>query len=183
MIRQNYIHIGSYNVDLLQLKINEIPLESWHEWTHKQSTYKAHEHTLTIPLLLDETYGRIASEKGTETKYYTTYKKPLQDIEIILNNFYGTGEIIRAELALLKAGKKVAEHIDSGESLTHNQRIHLPIVTNWKNTFTVNKEMKHLKVGEIYEIDNTGQHSVTNNSNTDRIHLILDYKKAPSALF
>ena len=36
--------------------------------------------------------------------------------------------------------------------------------------------LKYLKEGEIWEIDNTKEHSVTNNSNIDRIHLLIDYK-------
>ena len=36
-------------------------------------------------------------------------------------------------------------------------------------------EVRHLKVGEIWEIDNTMQHAVRNNSEESRVHLIIDY--------
>jgi len=34
-----------------------------------------------------------------------------------------------------------------------------------------------LKLGELWEIDNSKSHSVENNSNEYRIHLIVDYLK------
>jgi len=179
--RDNYIHISKYSIDTLKEKVSNIPIETWNEWTHKQDTYEVHKDTLTIPLLIDETYGRTSSDRGIKSEYFEQFKEELTKIQNILIGFYGLGEIIRAEFALLKAGKYIASHIDLGESLTYNQRIHLPVVSNSQNFFTVNREVKCLEVGNIYEIDNTGEHSVYNNSTVDRIHLIMDYKKKASA--
>ena len=181
MNRDNYIHISKYSIDTLKKKVSDIPIETWNEWTHKQDTYDVHKDTLTIPLLVDETYGRTSSEKGIKSDYFKQFENELTKIQNKLIDFYGPGEIIRAEFALLKAGKCIAPHIDLGQSLTNNQRIHLPIISNLQNFFTVNKELKCLEVGNIYEIDNTGEHSVYNNSTVDRIHLIMDYKKKASA--
>lgn len=181
MNRENYIHICEYEIGTLKEKVSSISFETWCEWTHKQDTYDVHKDTLTIPLLIDETYGRTSSEKGIKSTYFEEFEEDLIKIQIKLTDFYGPGEIIRAEFALLKAGKYIAPHVDLGQSLTYNQRIHLPIISNSQNFFTVNKELKCLEVGNIYEIDNTGEHSVYNNSVIDRIHLIMDYKKKPSA--
>ena len=48
--------------------------------------------------------------------------------------------------------------------------------------FTIDGIDKHLKIGEIWEIDNTKMHGVNNPTDTDRVHLIVDFKKAPSSL-
>ena len=66
-------------------------------------------------------------------------------------------------------------NIDGGTSLEKCRRTHIPIITNEKNVFKVGPEIKHLKVGEIWEIDNTMQHAVRNNSDEPRVHLIIDY--------
>ena len=39
----------------------------------------------------------------------------------------------------------------------------------------VNYEYKYLEKGYIYEINNALVHGVENNSNEDRIHLIIDF--------
>ena len=54
-------------------------------------------------------------------------------------------------------------------------RIHIPIITNDLVTFTVGGEERNLKAGTMYEINNLRTHGVQNNSNENRMHLILDY--------
>ena len=58
--------------------------------------------------------------------------------------------------------------------MTTCKRTHIPIITNSEVTFTVGGETKFLKEGEIWEINNTKEHSVDNNSDIDRIHLLID---------
>ena len=56
--------------------------------------------------------------------------------------------------------------------------MHIPIITNEKVFFQVGDEIKIFKEGEIWKINNTGKsHSVVNNSNEDRVHLIVDWTK------
>ena len=38
-----------------------------------------------------------------------------------------------------------------------------------------------MQPGDLTEINNVGEHGVENNSDIDRIHLIVDYYKAPTA--
>jgi aspartyl/asparaginyl beta-hydroxylase (cupin superfamily) len=67
--------------------------------------------------------------------------------------------------------------MDSGYSLESCNRIHIPIITNNEVYFTVGGERKNLKDGEMWQINNNNKmHSVENNSNQDRIHLITDWK-------
>jgi len=53
--------------------------------------------------------------------------------------------------------------------------VHIPITTNDKVVFTVDGEKKNMQVGEFWEIDNSQDHSVENQGNEDRIHLIVDW--------
>ena len=72
--------------------------------------------------------------------------------------------------------------MDNGESLVNCKRTHIPIITNDLVTFTIGGETKQLKEGEIWEINNINEHSVDNNSNENRIHLILDYNQIKTSL-
>jgi hypothetical protein len=50
-------------------------------------------------------------------------------------------------------------------------------VTNEKCIFEVDNEEINMKMGEIWEIDNFNkEHSVVNNGDMDRIHLIVDWE-------
>ena len=65
--------------------------------------------------------------------------------------------------------------------LKKSKRIHIPIVTNPECIFTVGDNSINMKVGEIWEMNNDKmQHSVHNNGDEDRIHLIIDWvEKTP----
>jgi hypothetical protein len=90
----------------------------------------------------------------------------------------GDGKIEIALLINLPKNKKILPHIDSGnEHFFKTKRIHVPITTNDKCNFIVGDEIVQMKQGEIWEIDNANKvHSVINNGDTDRIHLLIDYK-------
>ena len=131
-------------------------MNNWEDWTLKQDTYEVHSETKSVPLLVDEFY----SSKGDKSKDYKVYKKLLENIESIIKKYYGDGEIIRIELVTLPKKSKVKNHKDYGDSLENDPRIHLVIQTNDDVIFTVDGEKKNMKVGELWEINNTKYHSV-----------------------
>lgn len=88
---------------------------------------------------------------------------------------FGTGFFIRAILATLLPGTTIAEHRDMNFSFAHSHRVHVPIITNDQVRFTVGGETLNMPEGEIYEINNRRVHSVCNEGNEPRVHLILDY--------
>ena len=172
----NFNYIATSNIDLLKNKI--LKTKNWNQYEFRQKTYDVHKKTKTIPLIYDED---LRHETPTYHVDYHKYKKSIDMIKEILNKKLGEGRIIRAILVNLPAKNKIDEHIDSGYSLSNCSRIHIPIVTNDKVCFKVGKEKKNLKSGEMWEINNTNKiHSVENNSNQDRIHLIIDWIKNES---
>jgi aspartyl/asparaginyl beta-hydroxylase (cupin superfamily) len=68
----------------------------------------------------------------------------------------------------------VSEHTDKGDYLSTVRRFHIPIITNDLVSYTVNGERVHMKQGECWEINNLKSHSVLNESDTDRVHLLID---------
>ena len=77
----------------------------------------------------------------------------------------------------LRAGKDIPKHLDAGDILMYAHRCHIPIITNNDVLFTVDNETIIMKQGEIYEINNSKLHSVNNNGNTNRYHLIVDIEE------
>lgn len=89
------------------------------------------------------------------------------------------GKAARVLLIKLDANKNVTEHTDSGDYLNTVRRFHIPIITNDNVFYTVNGEKINMKQGECWEINNRKPHSVDNNSNEDRVHLLIDIMPEP----
>ena len=92
-------------------------------------------------------------------------------------------EFERVRLMKIKANSKIGKHsdkIDKDFGLEDGDivRFHVPIRTNDQVKFYLweNKERltNYLKVGHFYYVDVRAPHAVTNDSDVDRIHLVVD---------
>jgi len=174
-MNSNYTFVGKISISNTKSFIDCLNDIEWDEDKIRQTLFDVHKHTQTIPILWDlESLSKI--EVAKETKYFEIFKqKCLSDIKSKLLNFYGRGTILRIIFTKLKKHKEILPHVDSGEGLEKSKRIHIPIITNENVLFYVNGEEKNMKIGEMWEINNQRLHSVKNNSNHDRVHLIVDY--------
>jgi len=103
----------------------------------------------------------------------------IKKVESLYNSRHG-----RVWLAKLEAGKKIPLHIDHADSEGKERsdgfysfavhRVHISLITNDDVIFNVNEEIKNFKVGECWEMNNNVPHTIENNSNFDRIHLVID---------
>ena len=177
MIEFNYNFIGNIDVSNIIVDFNNL---DWDYWTYRQETYDVHSQTKAIPILID--YVETYSTKGIKSKFYGLLTPILSELETKLKKFYGDGQIIRIELVNLPNKSKVKPHYDKGESLEEDNRVHLPLQTSKSVIFKVGGEEKNMKVGELWEINNKKLHSVENNDNMDRIHMIIDFKKVNTYL-
>ena len=168
----NYKFIASTDVSMIQRKLGGVK-DDWDEFKWRQKRFEVHKKTKTIPLIFDKDF-RV--NNPTYHLHYAFFQKDLHELWKLYTTHFKKGFIIRALLVMLPAKSKIPIHIDRGTSLDLCRRTHIPIVTHKDVVFEVDGEKKHLKEGEIWEINNTNKrHTVTNNSNKDRIHLILDW--------
>ena len=73
---------------------------------------------------------------------------------------------------------KIKEHNDRGACYEEGDfRIHIPIITNEQVIFRVNKHLVPMKEGECWYANFDLPHSVENNSDTPRVHLVIDCKR------
>jgi hypothetical protein len=100
-----------------------------------------------------------------KTAFYDRFAAEIDPIFQTLGSRFGShGLFIRVLLARLKAESEINPHVDKGYSLINCNRIHIPIITNDRVTFSVGGVSRFLKRGEIWEINNADVHSVTNAS-------------------
>lgn len=172
--QDTFKNYGYFDVSEIIKILNSNELD-WDEFTHRQKSYREHTQTKTIPILFQTDF---TSYKLAPTKHYDLFKEQLSKLEEILNkNIQKEGHIFRALLVNLISKGKIPKHVDNGVTLKIPKRIHIPIITNEKCFFSVGDEIKNLNPGEIWEINNgLKPHSVSNDGDEDRIHLIIDWK-------
>jgi hypothetical protein len=164
---------GNTNVDCLKDKLNEL---DWNEHTLRQNLSKTHQHTQTLEIMWHLESLQVNEVGKIHSNYYKLDMESfLEKLKPIYESKCGEGYFLRVLIVKLKANSNIIPHVDRGSSLENCNRTHIAIITNPKVTFTVGGETKYLKEGEIWEIDNTKKHSVDNNSNEDRVHLIVDW--------
>lgn len=174
-LNESFLFHGIVDVSLISKIIDDNNL-SWEDYIERQLKYIVHSNTKTIPIIFDKNFDFERFEIRPTNLY------PLFESELIkLENFIGKilnedGKIMRAILVNLPAKKSIPPHKDTGKTLVHCRRIHIPIQTNENCFFTVGDEKKKLNEGELWEINNDKKiHSVDNFGDCDRIHLILDW--------
>lgn len=87
---------------------------------------------------------------------------------------------LRVAFYRLTANTSVGTHKDYGQNRTMGMvRIHIPVVTNEKVTMTVEDNQYFFDVGEAWYFDASCWHSVKNDWDQDRIHLIADFYPSP----
>jgi len=170
-----YNLIGYFNTSKIKNKILLNNLD-WNSYKFRQKRYKDHLETKTIPIIWSENF----STPINWDPYYDIFKDDLKDVEsIIKKSLCNKGNFMSAILINLPSGKSIKRHRDAnpiGEKFNRCHRIHIPILTNKDCFFEIDGEIKNMREGEIWEINNIRKfHSVQNNGISDRIHLLIDW--------
>lgn len=169
--------IKRYNIDAIKNAVSYFDSE-WYLDTSRQETYKTHKDTKMFQLrYMDYNWNSFS---GVKPEYYDVNKinddlAQFQVLEIFkdLEQEYEC-TVVRAELVNMLANTSIRPHLDGGDMLNVSRRCHIPIITNDKVYFTVLNNTVNMEEGYCYEINNGMLHSVKNDSDFDRVHLIID---------
>lgn len=161
-----------YDVEPIAQRLSEIPVSAWLE-SARHRRYEAHRNTEALHLIYDSDFRHY---NPTCLGMLKEFESEMNLLIELVSHFYGReGFIVRLIFTKLKAHKRITLHKDKLYTLINSHRVHIPIVTNDQITFMVGGEEKQMKVGEVWEINNATFHRVMNESDEDRIHLILDW--------
>ena len=83
------------------------------------------------------------------------------------------GTVARILIVKLGAESSIDRHVDYGDYLETSRRFHIPLITNDSVIFEVDGDKRHLRSGELWQINNMKPHSVENKKG-ERVHLIID---------
>lgn len=85
------------------------------------------------------------------------------------------GEVLaRSRFMKLEAGSEVSEHVDFNYHWHSRVRIHIPVITNPMVSFYCGDEQLNMRQGESWIFDSWRRHRVLNESDEDRVHLVID---------
>ena len=181
----NFHKIGTIDVDHFKRLIVLLPPQAWLDDTERQTKYEVHRQTQTIGLVYDYDFRHKNPTVRQPFKYFESALMPM--VKFVAQHYdqtpegsvlaaqSGPGYCVRASLVRLNPGGTIDAHQDKNFSLAHSHRIHIPLLTNPGVEFKVGNETRYLAEGEVIEINNRRMHSVSNNSDAARIHLLLDW--------
>lgn len=181
----NFQRLGSANIEPMKALVLKLAPDEWEKRDIRQRRHEAHCDTQAIPLVYDDDLRHSKPTRRAALKIFEPAMRPLLAVTVgfydespkgsELAQKFGLGYFIRACLVRLLPGGKIAAHRDMNFSLTHAHRVHVPIITNDQVWFKVGSETLNIPEGEIYEINNRRVHSIRNDGDDTRVHLILDY--------
>lgn len=82
----------------------------------------------------------------------------------------------RVLLTKLAPGKEITPHTDQGAPATFYTRFQIAVQSKPGCNFYIEDEVVNMKSGDVWMINNNAEHSVKNNSNADRIALVVDLR-------
>lgn len=150
--------------------------DEWLKDDSRQKSYETHKHTEAIKLVsspYDWSPGERMEVQYSDHQLQKMSSMEIDNIYTYLEDIY-CGRVIRSEIVKLKAMSSVRKHVDGGVSLSYGRRVHVPVITNEEVFFTVSNNTVNMKMGQLYEINNSLPHAVENNSLYDRVHIIID---------
>lgn len=103
------------------------------------------------------------------------FKDDIIKVQSIVDEHFTNLEPKRIVINKFFAGREIFEHVDFMYHYENTKRVHIPIITNDKVTFTFPDCTVHMKEGEVTEFNNNIAHSAVNESEHDRVHLIIDF--------
>lgn len=169
----NFLRLESgIDVSSIRKKLTDFDAQQW-AVSGREKLYEPHRDTQALLLIHDDDFRHF---RPTCLPLFETFRADLEPLFQRFPAFYKSqGYFVRALFARLRAGGVIAPHIDRVPSLLNCHRVHLPISSNKDVWFCVGGESVNMPVGDLIEINNATIHCVENNSDEDRIHLIIDW--------
>jgi hypothetical protein len=166
--------LGKVECQALIDRVSELDPAVWDICDLRQKSYDVHRHTKSIVMIFSEGWPDIRLAKYPGWDVLAHLAMPIIE-KIVRENYPTGGAIIRAMVANLVKGGLIDVHYDAAPSFAVGHRIHVPLQTNDGVVFTIDGNPYKLGVGQAYELNNLLYHSVVNEGDADRYHLIFDY--------
>ena len=170
-------HLGTVDISRLKEAVLAIPEEVWdQEDARKPNRFETLDKTRHIIFRMVSSSFRDwrDSQDGALWAEWRALLEPVLEAATAPYG-YARAAFPRVMLARMAPGGVIRPHFDSNLAAKWPHKIHVPLLTNPKVTFFLNRVPHHFAEGEAVEVNNMGPHAVENRGSTDRIHLIFEY--------
>ena len=183
-----YLRLVEKDIDVRSL-LDEIEANSelWYLDTTRQEkiTYQRETHTIALRCHADTAGDDSRVRRAKPLGYHgrptsMSEKLPLNSdyVDQLVRTMNGT--IGRCVLAKLAPNGKIYRHTDDGLYWLLRDRYHLALKSINGSHFKVGGDEVRMQEGELWWFDHTAAHEAFNDSDEDRIHLIVDVMSAHS---
>ena len=138
----------------------------------------AHAEVSDIWLMFNDPTGEVVDDKLVQPFRGWHLLKPLRQLVLSLMARVDGVHLGRVIVTCLPPGKQITPHVDGGAPATYYTRYQIALQSSPGALFHIGDETVNFRPGEIWMIDNTTKHSVTNNSKEDRVVCIVDIRSA-----
>ena len=168
--------LGKVDVEALRAAVLAIPESVWDAQNEaKPNKFEALDRTRHIVFRFVSNYDDWRS--SYDLPIWAEWRRLLEPVitQAVKPYGYARGEFPRVMLARMAPGGIIHPHRDANPAARWPHKIHVPLLTNDKVTFVIDKVGYHFPVGDAIEVNNMGVHAVRNAGACDRIHLIFEY--------
>jgi hypothetical protein len=170
--------LGEVDISLIQADILNLSQEYWDKYDCiKPNGFDVFSRTTQHIVFKFVTDYAEPFPDLVEYPIWEEWKHKLEPIirKIVEPYGYLENTIGKVMLAKLSPRCKISPHIDNVVESVYPLKLHLPIATNPDVKMFVGDQSYHFQVGRAYEMNNMALHSVANDGDSDRIHLIFTY--------
>lgn len=161
-----------FNVSLLQHEVQELSALPW-QLHFQKLHYEGQWSGIPLRSINGKTDNIHISIEEHPVYKNTAFLEDSPYLQKVLQTFQCPLRAVR--LLKLNAGAIIKEHRDKELNFERGEiRLHIPVITHEDVEFYLDHERIYLKEGECWYLNFDLPHRISNNSNTDRIHLVID---------
>jgi uncharacterized protein YkvS len=169
--------VGSIPNVFIENLLNAIDENDWFVDDYR-ATAGNMENCNSIPILhshlcINDLYSFNAIKDIAQRPLFSKYFLFIEDILNELKKYYSFRQYA-CFLSRLRPNGVIGFHRDNGYFLELCHRVHIPLKSNPNVEYVIENNSYYWEPGNIYEFDNTRLHGVFNNSNENRIHLVVN---------
>jgi len=116
----------------------------------------------------------VTEREAEDTAFYDHFPEVYKAV-MTLASVVKAERIGRVLIAKLLSGGHIKPHKDFGAYHDYYDRFHI-VLSGKGCMFRSGSEWAHMLPGEVWWFRNSEEHEVTNNTDVDRIHIIIDFK-------
>lgn len=128
----------------------------------------------------EEVEQHLLTNDQHESLNTPSYDKLPEARPLVMNLFQYVGgtRLGRVIINRIRPGGCITPHVDTKDHVEYYRRHHIVLQSSPGVVFRCEDEQAQMATGEVWWMNNGVEHSVVNNSATDRIHLIIDVRSA-----